>query len=251
MLTLPITRHLLTHPTSRPAMRDKMGYRLREVRAVVMHWTANTDRGAHALANRNYFNLGLRPASAHYVVDDRSIVQCLPDNEVGFHVGAKRYLPEGKALMEGGKLNPNFYTLGIEMCVNKDGNWEETYKNSVELAAFLILKHRPPAGKLLRHFDITGKDCPKMMLEETPWKEFNTHVAICMIDLDRGIMRRAASLAEGLNVRKGPGMEYPVMHQMYAGEPCLVNDESGNWSRIDTGGWVFTQFLSTVPPLYE
>jgi len=246
MLTTPITRKLLTHPISRPALRDKQGFRLREVRAIVMHWTANIDKGANALANRNYFNLGSRYASAHYVVDDHSIIQCLPDNEVGYHVGAKRYEPAGREIMNGSGLNPNYFTLGIEMCVNKDGDWEKTYGNSVELAAFLLLKHRPPAGKLLRHFDITGKDCPKMMLEETPWKEFNTMVAMCMIEMERVVIRRACSLAEDLNVRTGPGMDYPVMHTLYAGEPVLVVDESGNWCRVDNGGWVFSNYLAPV-----
>ncbi|MFT5917530.1 MAG: N-acetylmuramoyl-L-alanine amidase, partial [Bacteroidia bacterium] len=55
--------------------------KLKSLKAVIIHWTANKSRGADAQANRNYFN-NLRPqhlpdgrvrkvyASAHYMVDD-------------------------------------------------------------------------------------------------------------------------------------------------------------------------------------
>jgi N-acetylmuramoyl-L-alanine amidase len=244
MISIPITRQFLTHPISRPALRDRDGFRLREVRAIVMHWTANTDKGAHAMANRNYFNLGSRYASAHYVVDDHSIIQCLPDNEVAYHVGAKRYEPAGRALMAGTGLNPNYYTLGIEMCVNKDGDWEKTYRYAAELAAFLLLKYSPPEPTLLRHFDITGKDCPKMMITPEPWQAFRNLVDTLINEMKQAIRWRATCITEGLNVRSGPGMEHPASGQLYLGEPVLVVEESGNWCQIDTGGWVHGDFLA-------
>jgi len=247
MMTTPITRKLLTHPISRPALRDKQGFRLREVRAIVMHWTANIDKGANALANRNYFNLGSRYASAHYVVDDHSIIQCLPDNEVGYHVGAKRYEPAGREIMNGSGLNPNYFTIGIEMCVNKDGDWEKTYRNSAELAGFLLLKHKPPEPQLLRHFDITGKDCPKMMLTPAPWQAFYDLATGMMLDMAKAVRWRGNCITEGLNVRSGPGMEHPASGQLYLGEPVLVIEESGNWCQIDTGGWVHGDFLAREP----
>lgn len=247
MLSIPITRQFLTHQISRPALRDRQGFRLRAVRAIVMHWTANTDKGAHALANRNYFNLGSRYASAHYVVDDHSIIQCLPDNEVGYHVGAKRYEPAGRALMAGTGLNPNYYTLGIEMCVNKDGDWVKTYGASAELAAYLLIKHNPPEPQLLRHFDITGKDCPKMMITPEPWQAFKDLVDTIWLEMAKAVRWRATCTAIDLNVRSGPGMEYPVISQLYISEPVSVIDENGNWCQIDTGGWVFGNFLARIP----
>lgn len=181
---IPITIALLTNHTARPALRRPQHYRIRKVKAVVMHWTANTGRGANALANRNYFNLGSRPASAHYVVDDHSIVQCLPETEVGYHVGAKRYLPAGRALMDGDILGPNFYTLGIEMCVNSDGDWNKTLENSIQLAATLLHRHGLTDRHLLRHYDITGKDCPRMMIDPDRWKQFCALVELARLELE-------------------------------------------------------------------
>jgi N-acetylmuramoyl-L-alanine amidase CwlA len=243
---LPIKRALLTHITSRPALRAKIGdqYKLREVRGIVMHWTANTGRGANAMANRNYFNMGSRPASAHYVVDDRTVVQCLPDNEVGFHVGAKRYLEAGKRLMGGSRLNPNYFTLGIEMCVNSDGNWDKTYRNSVALCAWLFVKHKLDDGAIYRHFDITGKDCPKMMLEPEPWGDFRNDVTAAVLDIHNRSIARGECNTMGANVRSAPGMKSEVRGQLYLGEEVIVLDRQGNWIQVEPNGWVYADLVT-------
>lgn len=240
---IPITRKLLTHTKSRPALRDRSGYLLDDLRAIVMHWTANTARGADALANRNYFNLGSRYASAHYIVDDHSIIQCIPDNEVAYHVGAKRYKPVGNMLRENSRRSPNHFTIGIEMCVNSDGDWYKTYQNSVDLTAFLFLKHLVPEGCVFRHYDVTGKDCPRMMLDPVVWEKFENDVTVAMLELRKEVLWRGRMNTKAVNLRTGPGMEHPVIGQMYFNEPCLVFDESGNWLRIEPNGWVFRDLV--------
>ena len=171
-----ITQNLLTNH-NRPALRNASFYSIREVKGIVAHWSANPGWGADAIANRNYFNTTPRKSSVHYEIDDHSIIQCIPDNEVAFHVGAKTYKPIGEGLREG-LLTPNFFTVGFEMCVNIDGDWDLTYKKSVELAAYLIYKHQLTINELYRHYDITGKLCPRMMVEEKEWKQFKNDVSI-------------------------------------------------------------------------
>lgn len=238
---LPITRAHLTHPISRPALRDPERFRLREVRAIIMHWTANTGRGANAMANRNYFNLGSRAASAHYCVDDRTIVQCLPHNEVAYHVGARRYMPHGQMIMQGGGLGPNHYTIGIEMCVNSDGDWNKTYLHSAELAAWLLAKW--PGARLLRHFDITSKDCPKMMLEPEPWQAFQDAVKEAATQYEKTAIAIAESRVDGLNIRRGPGMDATAIGTLHEGEPVVVTERMGNWCEVEPGGWSHINFL--------
>ena len=245
----PIQRKLLTHPISRPALRNPSKYALRELRGLVMHWTANESRGANALANRNYFNLGSRYASAHFIVDDHSTIQCIPENEVAYHVGAKRYLEAGQKIMAGGSLNPNYYTLGIEMCVNKDGDWDKTYQNSVSLAAFLFYKFQMPENSLYRHFDITGKDCPKMMIEPEPWERFINDVSVAVMGFHLQIIGRGSVNTSGLNVRTGPGTQYDILGQLAEGDPVLIFEEQGNWVRIEPGGWVHAAFIINRAPI--
>lgn len=146
-----------------------------KLKGVVIHWTANTDAGADAVANRSYFNTTGNFASTHYIVDSKQIIRCLPDDEIGYHVGASRYTELGNSIREG--TSPNYFLLGIEMCVNSDGDWNRTYASTVSLAAYLIKKYGLTVDDLFRHYDITGKECPKMMIEEKPWNEFKAAVA--------------------------------------------------------------------------
>jgi N-acetylmuramoyl-L-alanine amidase len=104
---LPITQDLLTSKKNRPALRNSF-YKIKKLKGIVIHWTANPHKGAGAKANRNYFNLGERYASAHYCVDDSKIIQCIPDDEVGYHVGANSYKPQGIKLMEN-NLTPQLF----------------------------------------------------------------------------------------------------------------------------------------------
>lgn len=88
---IQITQMLLTNH-NRPKIK------LKKLKGIVIHWTANTGKGANAVANRNYFNTTKTAASAHYIVDDHSIVQCIPDGEVAWHVGASKYTATGEKI---------------------------------------------------------------------------------------------------------------------------------------------------------
>ncbi|MGK5512069.1 glucosaminidase domain-containing protein [Brevibacillus formosus] len=132
-------------------------------RGVVIHWTANEKEGADAEANRNYFNKPTTVASAHYCVDDKEIVRCLPENEMGYHVGAKSYNAEALHRLSS---YPNNCTIGIEMCVNADGNFDAMYQNTLELTADILKRHGWGVEHLWRHFDITGKNCPAYFVSD-------------------------------------------------------------------------------------
>lgn len=166
---LNITDMLLTN-SNRPKKK------LVKLKGVVIHYTANTNRGADAAANRNYFNNTQNAVSAHYIVDDRSIIRCVPDDEVAYHVGAKKYTAIGQSLIEQ-NYSPNFFLIGIEMCVNSDGDWKKTYDSTIALTTYLLRKYNLTINNLYRHYDITDKECPKMMLEEAAWKSFKDDVA--------------------------------------------------------------------------
>lgn len=147
---MQITEMLLTNKNARPGTKITP-------RGLVIHWTANEGKGANAVANRNYFNKSTTEASAHYCVDDKQIVRCLPENELGYHVGAKSYKPDALKMLSS---YPNNCTIGIEMCVNSEGDFQVMYRRTVELAADILKRYKWGVDKLWRHFDITGKNCP-------------------------------------------------------------------------------------------
>jgi N-acetylmuramoyl-L-alanine amidase len=168
MPELNIDRKLLSvNPFSRP------GRKLARVEGIVIHWVGNA--GTSALQTRNYFE-GLKAqsldnpkavfASAHFAVGLRGeIVQCLPADEMAYHVGAKTYTPE--AISRFGHY-PNTCAIGIELCHPAwDGKFTpETWMAAVELTARLLKCFGlDPAADIWTHHAVTGKECPKYFVE--------------------------------------------------------------------------------------
>jgi N-acetylmuramoyl-L-alanine amidase len=79
-------------------------------------------------------------ASAHYIVKDNRIVQCIPASEVAWHAGPKA----------------NYTSLGIEVIpANKEGKFSDL---SIETLIYCV--STLPRLPLMRHYDWTQKDCP-------------------------------------------------------------------------------------------
>ncbi|WP_425622476.1 N-acetylmuramoyl-L-alanine amidase [Brevibacillus borstelensis] len=164
---MQITDMLLTNKNARPGTKIIP-------RGLVIHWTANEGKGANAVANRNYFNKPTTEASAHYIVDDRQIVRCLPENEMGYHVGAKSYKPDAIKQLSS---YPNNCTIGIEMCVNADGSFAKTYQQTIQLAADILKRYGWGVDRLWRHYDITGKNCPAFFVSDDKAKQYTGQTA--------------------------------------------------------------------------
>uniref|UniRef100_N2ARZ4 N-acetylmuramoyl-L-alanine amidase n=1 Tax=Eubacterium plexicaudatum ASF492 TaxID=1235802 RepID=N2ARZ4_9FIRM len=146
---------LTVNEYSRPAVA------LEEVKGVVIHYTANP--GTDALANRNYFE-GLKDshvtkASSHFVIGmDGTIVQCIPSTEIAYASNER-----------------NKDTLSIECCIEDDtGRFNEaTYKAAVHLTAWLVEHFGLETKDVIRHYDVTGKNCPKYFVEfPSAWEQF-------------------------------------------------------------------------------
>ena len=233
----PITQSLITG-------HNRTNRKLNALRAIIIHWTANTNRGANAMANRNYFNTrhltpsgSLVYASAHYIVDSTSIIQCLPDDEVGYHVGAKasRYTAKARKLMAGYN-SPNYVTIGIEMCVNSDGDFEVTRAQTVELTLYLANKYGLGRADVLRHYDITGKDCPRMMIEEAAWSAFLDEVFV----VETSYYRVCPAV---LNVRSGADTKYPTVGKVSMNQIVKVTQKVGVWFKIGDNQFVHGNYL--------
>lgn len=242
---LPIQEELLSNRKNRPFLRDAAAYSLREIRGVIAHWTANTRRGADAKAHVKYFNTTDRFASAHYIVDDHSIYQCIPDSEVAYHVGGQRYLADGERLRKGA-ATPNYFVIGFEMCVNEDGDWDKTYQHSAELAAHLLHKYQFSVHDLYRHHDMTGKDCPKMMLTAETWGAFKEAVALELAKFPQPRTAIGKVNAGALNVRTGPGVNNKAVTQLSKDALVEVFSEQDGWVNIGPDRWVNKRFVDVL-----
>ena len=70
--------------------------------------------------------------------------------------------------------------MSIECChPDETGEFtEETYASVVQLTAFLCRKYDLTADAVIRHYDVTGKDCPRYFVQnEDAWKNFREDVA--------------------------------------------------------------------------
>ena len=134
------------------------------IRYLVIHDTGNARRGADALAHQKYFGSGNKNASAHYFVDSKRIVQVIEDKEASWHCG------DGYGKY--GISNQN--SIGIELCINSDGDYEEMLDNAVLLIQHLADKYKIPKTRSVRHYDASRKICPRSMSANNwqKWQEF-------------------------------------------------------------------------------
>ena len=148
---------------------SRPGIPLEQVNGIVIHYTANP--GTSAQDNRDYFE-GLKTshatkASSHFIIGlEGEIVQCIPCNEWAYASNER-----------------NEDTISIECCIpDESGKFaQQTYDSLVELVSWLCFRYGLTEKDLLRHYDITGKNCPKYYVQnEDAWESFCEDVNIYM-----------------------------------------------------------------------
>lgn len=154
---------LTVNPYSRP------GTKRDHVRDIVIHYVANP--GTSAKQNRNYFE-GLKDqsgaktvsASSHYIIgSDGTILQCIPLDEVAY-----------------GNYPRNEDTISIECChPDADGRFTDaTIKSLAKLTGWLCKELSLNEKHIIRHHDVSGKNCPKYYVEhEDAWKALKKKLA--------------------------------------------------------------------------
>ena len=217
--------------------------------------------GAVSSAKNNcvYFYSTYRAASAHYFVDDNSIWQCVEDKDIAWHVGANSY------------RHPycrNSNSIGIEMCCYNNGGKLDisnaVVQNTVELAAYICKKYGITIDRVVRHYDVTGKNCPAPFVEDpSRWEDFKNRLSAAInggsvpvtptnpeSDTMNEVMYVTAN--SGLNIRSGAGTGYRIIGGLPKGAEVTVKQMSNGWARIGEGQWVCATYLikgSTPAPV--
>ena len=131
---------------------------------ITIHETGNKATGADAEAHGSYVRGDSAEASRvswHYTVDDDSIVQHIPDEETAYHAG------------DGASGPGNAKSIGIEICVNEDGDFEKAKTNAAALVRLLMEEHGIDIEHVVQHNHWNGKDCPKTIRATTgAWEAF-------------------------------------------------------------------------------
>ncbi|WP_434750273.1 N-acetylmuramoyl-L-alanine amidase [Paenibacillus amylolyticus] len=97
-----------------------------------------------------------RQASFHIVVDEREVVECIPLNENAWHSG------DGSGASSGNRTS-----IGIEIC--ESGNYAKTLDNAAGLVASMLKERGWGVDRLRRHYDWSGKICPRLMYDGGAW----------------------------------------------------------------------------------
>lgn len=156
------------------------------------HYTANIGRNAGVdnhfqYANRKGFVAanGVRYqdsscktkfviGAANVYIDSKKIGEFIPVNEFAPHVGAPQgrytaFVKKNIPKASDGLYYPNNYIVGAEVCINP----ESDIYQALEFLGWHAAKTLREAGRtpehFIRHFDVTGKWCPAMSIDEKTW----------------------------------------------------------------------------------
>ena len=188
-------------------------------------------------------------------MDETSIYQSVELRDVAWHCGtAGTYYH---------KSCRNSNSIGIELCCS--GNYkisQKTKVNGAYLCADMCKKLGIAANEVdtyvLRHYDITHKNCPAQMVsDEKEWKAFkedvknilttgsiNKEVATKEQKLEPYLVKITASV---LNVRKGAGTNTAVVTSVKKDEVFTIVEEKNGWGKLKSGaGWISLAYTKKV-----
>ncbi len=132
---------------------------------IVIHYLANPKTTAQQ--NHDYFeslkDLQNTSMSANFIVGiDGEIIECVPVGEIAYASNSMNHL-----------------SVSIENChLDDTGRFtQDTYNSCVHLTAYLAAKYGIDREHIIRHYDVTGKECPLYYVEhEDKWEEFKDDV---------------------------------------------------------------------------
>ena len=141
----------------------RRGETMKQVTDIAIHYVGNP--GTTAQANRNYFasladGAEGTYASSHFLVGlEGEVLQCVPLTEIAYASNIR-----------------NEDTVSIEVChPDETGLFSDvTYARTVELTAWLCRTFDlDPETDVIRHYDVTGKICPRYYVEHPEaWEGF-------------------------------------------------------------------------------
>ena len=168
-----------------PISNDKRPGNKIKVEYITVHSTANERSTAQNERDWLVNPSNSRKASWHIAVDEKQAVEAIPLNEIAYHAGNR----EG-----------NNKSIGVEIC--ESGDRAKTIHNAVILIANLLHERNWGIDKLRRHYDWSGKNCPRIMSHNNwqAWTGFKMSVE-------------------------------RELNRLKAGEKTKVNHEPSNWAK--------------------
>ena len=144
---------------------SRRGSKLNAINDIVLHYVGNP--GTTGQQNRDWYADLYSDVSSHFVVGlQGEVIQCIPLDE-----------------KSSASNDRNGDTISIEVChPDASGKFnDETYESVVDLLAWLVLACDLDIDNVIRHYEVTGKICPKYYVEnEDAWVKLRADVAARM-----------------------------------------------------------------------
>ncbi|CAH8246061.1 N-acetylmuramoyl-L-alanine amidase [Paenibacillus melissococcoides] len=137
---------------------------------LTVHTTGNPDSSARNERGWLTNPENDRTASYHIVIDEYEAIEVLPLNEVAWHAGD-------------GNGDGNRRSIGIEIC--ESGNYSKTLENAVDLIAKMLKERGWGIDRLRRHYDWSGKICPRLMYDGGKWTAWERFKLMIEKELER------------------------------------------------------------------
>lgn len=157
----------------------------------------NTGNPASSAANERAWltnPTNARQASFHIVVDEREAIECLPLTENAWHSG------DGSAAKSGNRTS-----IGVEIC--ESGNYAKTLDNAASLVASMLKERGWGTERLRRHYDWSGKICPRLMYDGGKWTGWTAFKALVQAHMNEGDdelnVDKASIVINGCKARDG------------------------------------------------
>ncbi len=125
---------------------------------ICVHNTSNDASAANEIA---YMTNNSSATSFHYAIDDREIIQGIPDTRNAFHAG------------DGAFGDGNRKYIGIEICYSLSGGerFVKAEKNAAMFIAQKLKEYGWDISQVKKHQDFSGKYCPHRTLD-MGWQRF-------------------------------------------------------------------------------
>lgn len=132
--------------------------------SITIHNTANPRSTARN--ERNWLTSASNHATAsfHIVIDEVEAIECIPLDEAAWHAG------DGSGAGSGNRTS-----IGIE--ITESGNYKQTLDNAASLVASMLKERGWGVERLRRHYDWSGKNCPRLMNAGGDWSGWTSFVA--------------------------------------------------------------------------
>lgn len=235
----------------------------RTVDYIVMHYTGNPkDTAAN---NGKFFSSTKGQSSAHFFVDDDTVIQSVELRDRAWHCGTNGTYYHSKCR--------NTNSIGIEMCCSGDyAISQKTQENAAFLCAYLCKQLGITASTVdtfvLRHWDVTHKDCPHNFTgaSNAKWTNFKKMVKNILTNgisttptpsntttqtttnTTTGVLPRVVRInVDVLRVRSGPGTGWSVNTTVKKNYEYTIVEEKNGWGKLLSGaGWIFLEYTVSV-----